>query len=276
MGNCVYCMKPAGFFRSQHKQCRQDIETVTSKINLEIINFFTKKINLEYIENFISKIFNEYSNIINQRTNILIKSFDNSIEHLLNDGLIDESEEKLINQFCDKFSISGEQLDLNGNYSKIVKSLVLSDLTSGILPQRIKLDIQLNINFQKSESIIWLFNSCNLLEQKTRRAYVGASSGVSIRIAKGVYYRVGQFRGNPIERTENLITDNGIVIVTNKNIYFQGNKKSFRIPFNKIVAFEPFSDGIGVLKDGVSAKPIYLITNDGWFTYNLCKNVGAL
>ena len=73
-------------------------------------------------------------------------------------------------------------------------------------------------NFQKSETLVWLFNNVVYLEDKTRTQYVGRSSGVSIRIAKGVYYRVGAFQGQPISRTERIHVDTGAMAVTSKHI----------------------------------------------------------
>jgi hypothetical protein len=57
-------------------------------------------------------------------------------------------------------------------------------------------------------------------------------------------------------------------VVTDKNIYFTGPRKSLRLPYRKIVSFEPFSDGVGVMRDAATAKPQIFVTGDGWFTYN--------
>jgi hypothetical protein len=91
---------------------------------------------------------------------------------------------------------------------------------------------------------------------------------VSIRIAKGLYYRTGAFKGERVQTS-----DTGPLSVTNKHIYFAGPSKRFRIAYNKIVAFEPFSDGIGVQRDAQTARPQLFATGDGWFTYNLITNL---
>jgi len=114
------------------------------------------------------------------------------------------------------------------------------------------------------------------LEDKTRTQYVGGYQGVSIRVMKGVYYRVGGFRGNPVQRTERVHVDTGSMGVTNKHIYFSGPRKSFRVRHDKIVTFMPFSDGVGVVRDAATAKPQIFVTGDGWFTYNLLTNVSQL
>jgi hypothetical protein len=95
-------------------------------------------------------------------------------------------------------------------------------------------------------------------------------------VMKGLYYRTGAFEGHQIDRTERVHLDRGLVAVTTKNIYFSGSVKSFRVPFQKIVSFQSFSDGIGVVRDASNAKPQTFVTGDGWFTYNLVTNLSKL
>jgi hypothetical protein len=114
------------------------------------------------------------------------------------------------------------------------------------------------------------------LEEKARRLYVGRSRGVSVRVMKGVYYHTAGFKGYPVDRTERLHVDTGSVAITTKHIYFSGPRRAFRVPFAKIVSFEPFSNGLGFIRDSASAKPQILVTHDGWFTYNLVTNLARL
>jgi hypothetical protein len=152
----------------------------------------------------------------------------------------------------------------------------LRDVLNGIIPQRVSVDGNLPINFQKGEQVIWAFSNSSYLEDKTRRQYVGISKGVSIRVMKGVYYRAGAFKGHAVEHTERVHVDNGWVAITNKNIYFAGPRKSLRLPYSKIISFEPFRDGIGVIRDAATARPQIFVTGNGWFTYNLVTNLSQI
>jgi hypothetical protein len=93
---------------------------------------------------------------------------------------------------------------------------------------------------------------------------------------KGLYYRVGAFAGQPVDRTERVHIDTGMVVVTTKHIYFAGPTKAVRVPYAKIVSFQPFSDGIGIIRDASNAKPQIFVAGDGWFTYNLVTNLAHL
>jgi hypothetical protein len=99
---------------------------------------------------------------------------------------------------------------------------------------------------------------------------------MSFRVAKGVYFRTSSFRGHPVETTERVHVDTGIMAVTTKHVYFGGNQKNFRINFDKIVSFIPFSNGVGIQRDAATAKPQFLMTGDGWFTYNLLTNIANI
>ena len=115
--------------------------------------------------------------------------------------------------------------------------------------------------------------SQNGYEQRTRTQYQGGYSGVSVRIAKGVYYRTGGFKGHPVKIEEMKYIGTGIFAITNKHVYFASSSKSFRIQFGKIITMDPYEDGIGLQKDGATAKPQVFKNIDGWFTYNVISNL---
>jgi hypothetical protein len=158
-------------------------------------------------------------------------------------------------EFKSHFNLSQSDLDGKGLLTKTAKAAVLRDILNGVIPQRVTINGEIPINFQKGEQIVWVFPDSQYLEDKTQRRYVGGSQGVSIRVMKGVYYRTGVFRGQTVEHTERVHVDTGLVVITNKNIYFTGPHKSLRVPYAKIISFQPFGDGFGIIRDAASAKP---------------------
>lgn len=73
--------------------------------------------------------------------------------------------------------------------------------------------------------------------------YSGGSRGASIRIAKGMSYRIGAQKGAPIrgdvqERTE------GVLSITNKRIVFSANKGAFDKKISSLSAVTPYYNGI--------------------------------
>lgn len=96
---------------------------------------------------------------------------------------------------------------------------------------------------------------------KTTRVRMSGSS-VSIPIAKGVRYRIAEFTPK-YEREENLtLIDTGALYLTNKRIFFDGQKKNTSVRWSAVVKVAGFDGGFEVEKG--SGKPITLqIAQDG-------------
>ena len=95
-------------------------------------------------------------------------------------------------------------------------------------------------------------------------------------MAKGLYYRPRTFRSQVLEGEENVYLDAGMLGVTTKHLYFHEPRQRFRVRLDKIVSFEPYSDGIGIMRDAQAAKPQMFLVGDGWFVFHLVTNVAQL
>ena len=103
-----------------------------------------------------------------------------------------------------------------------------------------------------------------------------SSQGVSVRVARGVYYRPGTFRSRSVEWVVTVHQDTGMLGFTTKQLYFSGRRKKFRVRYDRIVDFEPLSDGLGLMRDAQTAKPQSFRTGDGWFAYNMAVNLAQM
>lgn len=280
MGKCVYCGKSAGLFQNKHSQCErrhlkqeETIEDGRMQIMDAVSNAIQTSSNYDELEKIISEIEQSHFVPLSQRKELLVTGLENSIEKILEDKILDETEEKRLIDFGTHFSLSQDDLNRSVAWKKLVRAAVLRDVLNGIIPQRLEGQENLPFNFQRGERVAWHFPNVEYLEDKIRREFVGRSHGIGIRLMKGVYYRVGAFKGHAVEHTERLHVDTGLLVITNQNIYFKGPLTSFRIPHSKIVSYEPFTDGIGVMRDTANAKWQIFVTGDGWFTYNLLRNI---
>ena len=98
-------------------------------------------------------------------------------------------------------------------------------------------------NLMKSEKLVWVIQDVHYLETVVRRERKGTSHGLSIRIARSVYYRPSTFRSRPIESEETVHDDTGLLGLTTKHIYFAGPEGKFRVRHDRIVSFDPYEDG---------------------------------
>lgn len=65
--------------------------------------------------------------------------------------------------------------------------------------------------------------------------YAGRSSGFSVKVAKGIYYRTGGNKGTPI-RSNVRTYINGTLVVTNQRIIFICEVNGFDVNFNKVTS----------------------------------------
>lgn len=276
MANCTFCGKTAGWFRTKHSDCEDRYVAGLESIQAAAQNVATGAAQVDVLHSALKDA--EQARVASSESRAaIVRGWEAAVEQLLEDGLLDEREEQQIEAFIDSWALTPEELAGSGAaLAKIHKASVLRDLLAGKSPRLAVVPEGLPFNFQKSEQPVWVFpEAVEYLEDKNRREYVGRSAGLSVRIASGVYYRTGAFKGFPIERTERVSLGRGILAVTTKHVYFAG-AKSFRVRHDKIVTCTPFSDGVGIVKDTASAKPQIFVTGDGWFTYNLLSNAARL
>ena len=96
-----------------------------------------------------------------------------------------------------------------------------------------------------------------LFDQRSRREYAGFSQGVSIPIGGGLRYRVGAFKGAPIDTTYLSDSGDGVLHVTSDRICFAGSQASASVPWKRIINITGFSDGLAVHTTS-SKKPVIL------------------
>ena len=66
------------------------------------------------------------------------------------------------------------------------------------------------------------------------------------------------------------------MMVSEISNYYAGARKKFRVRYDRIVSFDPYNDGFGIMRDAQTAKPQTFRTGDGWFAYNLAVNLAQL
>ena len=280
MSNCRYCQKPAGFLRKQHKECHKKFQEGICLLNTKFNNQVTNGFNKTNLDSLLHSL--ETTNFITKENlqPLIVSAWKNSVDNTFDDNILSLNEETNLIELKNHFNLTETILNNDNHHTKLVQGATLRDLTEGKIPNRIgnKKQIQstLPFNFTKKEELIWYFNNVDYLETKLKTRYEGRSSGVSIRVAKGIYFRTSAFKGNPVSYQETNHIDTGTLAITNQNIYFDSNNKTFKIKFDKIIAFKPYSDGVEIQKDGSTSKPQTFVTGDGWFIYNLLTQIAVL
>lgn len=268
MGKCDLCREETGVLGREHPECKEAAGRIRELVRLELQTAGAS-------DGFGTR----YEQARTAGTHKVIdvtpalEEWKRAVDKALEDGILSAEEERRATEVATAAGIN--QGNAGASWFKLVKAGVLRDVTEGKIPERMKIE-GVTANLMKKERSVWFFNGVQFFEERTSRSFAGVSHGLSIRIAKGLYYRPSMFRGSPIETTKLVHADNGGLLITSHHLYFLGARKSFRIPYRKIVAFEPFKDGIGVQRDAMSAKPQIFKLDDAWFAYNLVSNLAAV
>ncbi|HVC76668.1 MAG TPA: hypothetical protein VND96_09150 [Candidatus Micrarchaeaceae archaeon] len=99
---------------------------------------------------------------------------------------------------------------------------------------------------------------------KTKTEFVGGSHGVSIPLGHGFRYRVSSFRGHPVQSEYLAHLDTGKLVVTNTRLVFLGTKREVSVPIAKLLQIEPYSDALGIAREGKETKDVYLVPNPAY------------
>jgi len=119
----------------------------------------------------------------------------------------------------------------------------MTRLKEGNIP--VRMGDESPIILKKKEELQLALPNISLLEP--RAVTTGGYGGPSVRVAKGVYFRVGGFRAESHEELRNI--DQGTLTLTNKRLVFSGTKRTINIDLRKILSVEPYSDSIALRRE---------------------------
>ena len=190
-------------------------------------------------------------------------------KNFLKNGYMTPAQQQKVEDYVSKLGLSLINLpaSLQGSYvEELGQSSILSDIKAGQSP---RYTINAPIILGKGEDALWCYNNVTMYQEKVKREMVGSHSGFSFKVMKGVTYRTGGFKGHPVETSYMENMGLGSLYVTNKNIIFMGQTRSIKVPYNKIIGINPYSDGMEVQRDGNNVKRLVFQGFDCSFILNI-------
>lgn len=271
MGDCIHCGHPAGWLKSRHKECDDRYKATRQQLVQRVSAGIRQNEPFEAITAAVKPLAREGFVRGEELSEVMLEAWADAMDRFFADQLISTDEEARLMGFVQN---SGLEQRLRGlpAFRKLAQAAVLRDLSNGVIQSRVQFTGSMP-NLQRGETLVWVFPGTEYLEDRIRREYVGTSQGVSFRVMKGVTYRVGGSKGHAVERQERVSLGTGTLFVTDKHLYFAGDQHSFRVPYAKIVSFNQYSNGLGIMRDAATAKPQLFLVSDGWF---LCNMIGLL
>jgi hypothetical protein len=158
-------------------------------------------------------------------------------------GLLDEWKERLAREQAERRRAEAQRVfqQVNDEWSsRFEETKIMLDVARHSKESGFNARDESPILLKKGEFLILVIENAGLVEMgRERGSYRGGSQGVSIRVTKGVYYRVGGHRGTFVPGPETLkIVDQGTSVITNQRVVFQGAGKTREWLFTRLIGVD--------------------------------------
>ena len=119
--------------------------------------------------------------------------------------------------------------------------------------------IRTGVNLKKGEVAHWE-GAATWKHLRTRRKRVAGTRSQSVRVTKGVRFKVGGTPGRTEEWQEFQTVDEGRAFITSGRLLFFGKQKNLNISHSKIMHLEPYKDAVTIHRGTVN--PTYFFMED--------------
>ncbi len=272
MGKCKFCGANAGFLKSEHPECSAANLRAAAQIPLMVIECFQNSSSKVSLQDRLAELHSAY--ITPEQIEAGIKDgLASCIDMALEDHILTDAEilatHNVIKQSGLATDIFREQL------FKLKKAHTLREVQAG-RPQNAYQKTDMGLLLKKDEGVLWAFEAI-LHVLRTKTQYAGRTQGASVRVMKGVYYRIGGNKGEAI-RTDYLDQEgNGTLTITNKNVYFVSDRRSLTLSLNQIMSVDLYADAIRISVNKPNSRPMFFSVNDPSYAAMLiCNSQNAL
>lgn len=309
MGVCRYCHQKAGWFRDAHNACVQKANAGVESIRNCVADAVIQSRQYSDVSATIDKLIADAAVQQNQARQALISGWSQGAEQSSKAEPISDERYLAVIKFLQAAGLSEEEVfaKTDGSWALSYSNLTWRVLHDRITPWQIPSSPPpgraptgmtgwfnfASFNLPAGEVRVWGLTNVWLRQEVTTSSYVGGYGGPSMRVANGLWYRFGAYRGHREEFTSLQDVDAGVILITTRAIYFGaiatgGRGLSFRLPFNQVIRFKPYSDAVGICKNGGREQifaPQRMVWDDGvitggpkdigYFLFNLLQALAA-
>lgn len=276
MGDCQICGQPAGLMRKVHKECAADRADATEKLGALLAGYAVLpdgRANPDGLRSLVEKLAAKANFDEQEFRTVASREIQSAINSIMADNDISDAEMNRLNEIFAACDLPPDDLGEDST-DILVNGLILRDLRQGIVKSRIPFASELPINLKRGEEVLWFTAPVGRLEPKTSTKYVGGSHGFSFRLMRGVSYRVGAFKGEPIQTTSLVSMGVGGFAATNLAVYFLASGSNHRMSISTISTVDCYADGI-CLTPNRGKSQVFLMKNPT-FASELVKAIGAI
>lgn len=182
------------------------------------------------------------------RQNLVSSIFKLQLKNVIADRLLSPSEESMMKKLLVQLEIGNDISSVHmeaKDFRQLIFYKALWQTENGyMLPLT-----NHNLALQKDEECYMAFPVLLFEQQNISAGYKSINNSLSIPVRNGVRYKIGTSYSLPmIETVTNQYP--GTIYLTDRRIIFSGGNKSFKIKFDNLISYTPFSNGINLIIEG--------------------------
>jgi hypothetical protein len=301
MGICQYCGQKAGWFSDVHKVCVSFAQQGCEKASLLIAATLEKPVPSDHSDNEqwyslfgqqlwaevkpqIDQLATEHRIPADQLRGALRVGWSKGAEQVATAEPMNPKRLSVLDHFYRVMGFTDREMaPTDGFIAEVFSSLLWSVMVQGD-PTSVANVTRHPFNLKSGEVPLFFFGSVVYSRETLNRGNQGGYGGMSVRVARGVYYHCGGFKSQRTETAALKEIDYGRMLLTTQNMYFGGEHTNFRVAYSHIVAFRPEPSGISFFRDTANAKaevftvleanpsggnPVNARPVFGWFLFNM-------
>lgn len=276
MSICRYCGQKTGWFSEEHETCVQKADDGIEALKMCVADVVTAGKEYGEVSERLDKLATDAAIPHEQVQPAIKEGWSKGAEKRSMAQPIGEPEFSAISDIYRAAGLTQNDVLNTAGFRAMVFSLkIWTVLNDQIDPYQ----GPIRFNLQTGEVPVSAIANVLVSEEQTRSSYVGSYGGASIKVASGFYYHFGGVRGHREQSTSLEEVDYGYFLITTRAVYFGGTEKgiNFRLPYNQIVRFQPYSDAVGICKNGGREKVFapQQVSEAGWFLFNILQALAA-
>ncbi len=187
----------------------------------------------------ISSIVSENGLALSELATIQKEAFQGAFSSALSDGLVSDQEALLLNDLVDLFGVSAQALGLDQERFNSARYLELLGRGELITFQ----ERPEGVIIPEGESLHFFIAAALAKRRRVTTSVSYSGPTASIKLMKGVHYRVGSINLGRSTSEKIAYEDIGFVFITDQQIGYKGPKKHLNIPLKKVKYVE-INDGV--------------------------------
>ena len=160
---------------------------------------------------------------------------------------------------------------------QFVQGAAIAESAAGLVPQRMNFPqgAPASALLRRSEQLVWLFDDVECCLGQLPPEPSPTITGVAAPGRDLPYYRPQSFVDRPAPDQGWESVARGQLAVASEHVHFRGPGLSIRLAYGSVLNWKPYHDGIGAVPRAHPNRLVVFRNGDGWFIYNLPRNLAA-